>query len=297
MTPFDDHDRLDEHALRAHLRRLGASGIGVYLAGAGSGEGYALRADECRRILTIGAEELQGVVPVRAMGVEPRTAREMIEFSEVVAASGLEAMQVYSLDGGHGNAPNPDEMHAYYTDVLDEISMPVILSTHYSVGYFIPVELIDELLRRYDNIVGINCTTPDWTYLVRTIDMVAGRAEIHVGGPMQSLGALALGATGYLSSVANIAPRLCVSVTDRWDAGDEAGAAEAYAKVMRLFTMNMSFTAIVGVKAALNLLGLPGGSPRRPRLPAPAAQVAMLAEVLDELEIRDIEGLDRPFAG
>jgi len=33
---------LDEAGLRAHLGRLGDAGIGVYLAGSGSGEGYTL---------------------------------------------------------------------------------------------------------------------------------------------------------------------------------------------------------------------------------------------------------------
>ena len=63
---------MDEVALRGHLRRMAAAGIGVYLGGGGSGEGYVLSPDETRRLLQIGVEELQGKVPVRAMGVEPR---------------------------------------------------------------------------------------------------------------------------------------------------------------------------------------------------------------------------------
>ena len=50
---------------------MAAAGIGVYLGGGGSGEGYVLSADEARRLLQIGVEELKGKVPVRAMGVDP----------------------------------------------------------------------------------------------------------------------------------------------------------------------------------------------------------------------------------
>ena len=50
------------------------------------------------RIFAIAAEELKGKVPVRAMGVEPRTAAQMIDFLKLAADAGMEAAQVYSLD-------------------------------------------------------------------------------------------------------------------------------------------------------------------------------------------------------
>ena len=74
ITPFDAAGNLDEGAFRSHLQRLAASGIGVYVGGSGSGEGYTLTGQESRRLLEIAVEELKGKVPVRAMGVEPRLA-------------------------------------------------------------------------------------------------------------------------------------------------------------------------------------------------------------------------------
>ena len=58
LTPFTEDGDLDEPGLRAHLRRLGVAGIGVYLAGSGSGEGYTLTRDERRRVFDVGVEEL-----------------------------------------------------------------------------------------------------------------------------------------------------------------------------------------------------------------------------------------------
>jgi 4-hydroxy-tetrahydrodipicolinate synthase len=290
ITPFDQEERLDEAALHRHFRRLAESGIGVYVGGGGSGEGFTLNPEEARRVLQIAAEELKGRVPVRAMGVEPRTAQQMIDFSRAVADAGLEAMQIYSLDMGHGNVPRQYELERYFSDILSVVRLPVILSTHMSVGYQLPIELISELVARYDNIIGVNCTNPDVTYLLRLLDRLDDAIEVHVGGPMQALTALAFGASGYLSSEGNLAPRLCVSVVERYKSGDLAGCDDAYAKVMRIFTMAMQHGGIRCTKAALTLLGLPGGVPRRPQLPITEPSILSdISAVIEEIGLRDIE--------
>ena len=213
LTPFDEHERLDLDAFRHHLRRMRTAGIGVYVGGGGSGEGYTLSLDETAAVLRAAAEELQGHVPVRAMGVEPRSAHEMVQLASMVADAGIDAMQVYSLDAGHGRMPRPDELETYFCDILDALPVNAVLSTHQSVGYWLQIDSLKRLVDRYDNIIGINVTNNDVTYLVRVIEAVGDRIEIHVGGAMHGLTALALGANGFLTSEANLAPKLTQSVT------------------------------------------------------------------------------------
>lgn len=291
ITPFTADGTLDEAGLRGHLARMRDAGIGVYLAGSGSGEGYTLTTDELERVLTIGAEELLGHVPVRAMGVEPRSADQMIELGRVVAATGLEGMQLYSLDQGHGNRPTKRELEAYLRDVLDAVSVPVVLSSHQSVGYALSPELIATMVREYDHVVGVNCTNPDVTYVLRVIEAVDGRVDVHVGGPMQAVTCLALGGQGFLSSDGNLAPRLCVSVVERFATGDLAGCHDAYRTLMRLFAATRDLGGIVATKAALALLGLPGGVPRRPRLPADDDTTERVRRlIVDALDLETLEG-------
>jgi 4-hydroxy-tetrahydrodipicolinate synthase len=291
LTPFTEDGALDDGALRAHLRRLRASGIGVYLAGSGSGEGYTLTREERRRVLDIGAEELGGSVPVRAMGVEPRAAAEVIELAEDAVAAGVDATQVYSLDLGHGYLPTPDEQRTYLRTVLDHAPGALVLSTHQSVGYHYETELLDTLLGEYPNVVGINVTHRDLVYVAEVVDAVAGRVDVHVGGPMHALGATALGATGYLSSEGNLAPRLCVSVIDHLDADDRDRAAHAHRRVMELHQATQALGGIVGAKAALRLLGAAGGWPRPPRLPVAPERAQSLVDVMERLGVTTSEGL------
>jgi len=291
LTPFTEDGELDDAGLRAHLGRLRASGIGVYLAGSGSGEGYTLTRDERRRVLEIGAGELAGLVPVRAMGVEPRTAAEVIELAEDALAAGLDATQVYSLDLGHGYVPTADEQRTYLRTVLDHAPGDLVVSTHQSVGYHYEPALLDELLANYPHIVGVNVTHRDLVYVAEVVDVVAGRVDVHVGGPLHALGATALGATGYLSSEGNLAPQLCVALVDRIDAGDPDDAVRLHQQVMEVHDATQALGGIVGAKAALRLLGAPGGWPRPPRLPVAPERAQSLVDVLDRLGVSEREGL------
>jgi 4-hydroxy-tetrahydrodipicolinate synthase len=294
LTPFDQEERLDEAALRAHLRRLGESGIGVYVGGGGTGEGFTLDLDEVRRVCHIAKEELHGKVPVRAMGHEPRTAKQLIEYAKVVEEVGLEAFQVYSLDPGHGRLPGEQDIEGYLTDVLSAISMPCVVSVHRGVHYIPSARLIKRMIDRFDHIIGVNCTTDGWPnglgYLGELIDLVGDKVEIHVGGPVFALNALALGATGWLSAEGNIVPRLTVSTTDHHNAGRLAERDAAFAKIFHL-ERALSRYGWGFMKAALSHLGLPGGHLRRPRTPLPDEQLLEVARLLEELDILSVDGL------
>ena len=293
LTPFTEDGALDEAGLRAHLRRMAAGGIGVYLAGSGSGEGYTLDRDERRRVLEIGAEELAGTVPVRAMGVEPRTAAEVVTLAEDAVAAGVEATQVYSLDLGHGYVPTADEQRTYLRTVLDRAPGDLVVSTHQSVGYHYDAALLDEVLTAYPRVVGLNVTHRDLVYVAEVLDTVNGRVDVHVGGPLHALGATALGASGYLSSEGNLAPHRCVELVELLDADDRDAATRVHQQVMEIHQATQALGGIVGAKAALRLLGAPGGWPRPPRLPVAPERAQTLVDVLVRLGVADQEHLGR----
>ena len=295
ITTFDNQYRLDEVALREHLRRLGDAGVGVYLAGGGSGEGFALELGEMRRIFEIGAEELSGRVPVRAMGFEPHRASQLREVLLAAQEAGLDAVQVYSLDGGHIFKPGPEEMRSYYADVLEGIDVPLVLSTHPSVGYSLPSTLIEELCRER-NVIGINVTTNEIPYLADQIALLRdngwleSRISVHVGGEMHGLTNLALGGQGICSSMGNLVPRLLARMHSSYEAGDLRDAESSFVRLLEIY---VAFTKLGGsraLKVALDLLGFAGGPPRHPRLPVPDSVKPEISRLLDHFEIRESEG-------
>ena len=105
ITPFDDDGEIDWDGTRAHWQRLKDAGIGVYVGGGGSGEGHALLEHEVDGLLALASKELVGSVPTRAMGVEPRTARQMIEFGRKV--QGPRPRRDADLLARHGSPRHP----------------------------------------------------------------------------------------------------------------------------------------------------------------------------------------------
>jgi len=287
ITPFTDSGALDDAALRAHLRRMDAAGLGVYVGGGGSGEGFTLADDEMRRLLDVAAETLDG--RVRAMGVEPRTAAQMIAFTETAAAAGVEACQVYSLDPGHGHRPTMAEVERYFTEVLDACPLPAVISTHQSVGYRIPVPMLKDFVARFPGVIGVHCSHPDVAYLTALVDTFGDRVDIRVGGALQAMTALGVGAHGFLSSEANLAPRLCASFCDAVARNDLVAATDTFSVLARLFDLLYGNGGIRVTKAVLGRVGLPGGAVRPPQLaPGPDVVDRVLAQVrawgIDELD-------------
>ncbi len=172
ITPFTADGALDEAGVRAHLRRMAAAGIGIYVGGGGSGEGFTLSDAEMHRLLAVASDELDG--RVRAMGVEPRTAQEMVAFTHTAAAAGVEACQIYSLDPGHGHRPTMAEVEHYFDAVLGDCPVPAVVSTHQSVGYRIPVPMLEALVARHPGVIGVNCSHGDVMYLAALVGRASG---------------------------------------------------------------------------------------------------------------------------
>jgi 4-hydroxy-tetrahydrodipicolinate synthase len=174
---------------------------------------------------------------------------------------------------------------------LSEITVPAVLSTHFSVGYFVPVDLLARITRQFDHVIGLNVTNPDINYLIEVSDAIDDHIELYTGMTTQALTALALGASGYLTSEANIVPRMCMAVIERFRAGDFAGTMAAYDRLLRFSEqLYRGAGSMRATKAALGLLGWAGGIPRRPRLPlSDDAALARLQQVIDSFDIRASE--------
>lgn len=292
ITPFGAKGELDEAAFRAHLRRLRDVGVCVYVGGGGSGEAYTLTREERDRVFAIAVEELKGRVPVRAMGCEPRQASEMIDYIQAAERAGLDAAQIFSLEIGHGAKPTMQEMDAYYSTVIEATSLPVYLSSHRTVGYFLPIDLVESLVGRYPGIAGIAYGGTDITYLAELIARVGDRIEVHCAGPGMALSVLGLGGNGFMGGEGNLSPQLVANVIAAYRAQDSEQLRTSFAKLIAVNALDTRFggtpSSMRAMKPLLNAFGLPGGTLRAPRLPISSDK---LDELIDAVLRLDLPGM------
>lgn len=293
ITPFAADGSLDEVAYRQHLGRMRAAGLGVYVGGSGSSEGHSLTADERTRVLQIAVEELKGHVPLRAMGCEPHIARDMVGYVQEVERLGLDAVHIYPIDIGHGAKPNVKEMLAYYDTAIGATTMPVILSTHHSAGYLLPIDVVETLIERYAHVRGIVCATSNLLYMAEMVRRVGGQIEVHCGGPANGAFILSIGGAGFLSNESNFAPHLAADAIAAFKARDLAAFTRSYTLLIALHEINGRYggSSMRAMKPLLNAYGLPGGMLRPPRLPIDAETVE---KIVAEVTALGISGLPAP---
>ncbi len=274
VTPYDEAGRLDDAAVVSLVESIASQGVGLAIGTASPGEGFALSLEETERFYNTVVATAAGRVPVCAMGVEPRNANQLRPIIRIAEQAKIDVMQLYTVDPGHSMKLTDRELERYFRALLDEMRIPAAISTHIYNG-LVPLSVLGRLLDAYPNIATIHCTS-EVNYLHQLVQLVAGRCEILVGGPMQALSTLAIGGQGFLCSEGNIAPVVCGELQAAIRAGDLAAAKLAYRRVNGVFSLNIWPGGTVRfLKTAMRLLGIPGCFTRPPfeHLDAAAAQI------------------------
>jgi 4-hydroxy-tetrahydrodipicolinate synthase len=293
-TPFTSNGDLDEEGFRGHLRRMVASGTAVYLGSPGSGEGHALSLQELRRVYEIGVQECKGRVPTYANPPESRTAKAMLERCKEATNIGVDVVQVYQVDGGHGMRPTFGEQERYYKTILDGLDYPVALSMH-GVSTFLPSPaLFRELCHAYPQIVACNMIGfgASFEYFVAMRDAIGSEINFFTGwaNVMESL---SLGAKGILAAEANLTPYLCRSVIAHFLRGENKECGEAVANLARVaeIVSRWASSSARWVKMGMRVLGLPGGSGvlREPYLLPPTSELDEMSKAFRDLGLEAIE--------
>lgn len=121
MTPFDEHDRIDEDILRAEIEfciQAGARGIVTPVM---VSEFFYLSEEERRTMIRIPVEQAAGRVPVVAncAAVNTPLAVSYARYAEEVGADAVIAMPPYI------HRPDWERIFAYYQAISDAVSVPV----------------------------------------------------------------------------------------------------------------------------------------------------------------------------
>lgn len=261
VTPFNS-DELALDDLRFNLRRLNQTGLTGYLALGSNGEFRSLTDEEQIRVLEVFAEEKADKVVMVGTGCE--STRQTIEKSKRVCEMGFDYVSVLTpcyfpkqIDG--------TALKRHYEKIADAVELPVLLynAPGFTGGMKIPVQTVLDL-SRHPNIVGMkDSSTEGPAQFLARLDP-AEDFYVLSGSANFFYPCLHLGASGGVISIANVLADLCCDLYSLFTLGHYDQARELHFKLARLNQAISGVWGVAGVKAAMDIVGFKGGSPREP---------------------------------
>ncbi|MET8976937.1 dihydrodipicolinate synthase family protein [Streptomyces sp. NPDC004539] len=277
-TPFAADGRIDEKTLRLLVDRSVDAGVDGVVACGSTGEFAAMSADERRLVVETVVDQTAGRVPVIAQTGALST-REAVELSRHAAEVGASVLMVVAP---FYEPLTPDETSRYLRTVAASVDVPVMLyNLPAATGVNLSPDTIGQLAREVENIRYVKDTSGDMAQAGQLIRYHGDVVSTFVGWDSLLLQAIAEGAAGVMSGVANVIPGELVSVYRALRDGDLARGRAEWARIYPLVDAFLSVPFVQAVKAGLGAAGVAAGGPREPLLAldeATAARIAALVE-------------------
>jgi 4-hydroxy-tetrahydrodipicolinate synthase len=277
VTPFlRENEALDETAFRRLIRHCLPHVNGVVTSGT-TGEFNYLTREEQRRLLEIALEETGGKPVIAGCGASGTA--EAIALAEDAKAIGATAVLVVTPYFLH---PSDKGVYQHFHDIATTVDIPLILyNIPQVVDRYLPREVVEDLAD-LPNVVGVKDSSGNLTYTMELLEYVGDRIDILVGHDEVVLPALAGGVSGVILASAQVYPEVWQAVIQFVKEGNLVAARKAQREVQKLSRIFCRHGGGVAVKAALRMMGLDVGVPRRP---LKAVGGALLHETRAEIEL------------
>ncbi|WP_369257595.1 4-hydroxy-tetrahydrodipicolinate synthase [Streptomyces sp. R35] len=279
ITPFTEAGALDLDGAQHLADRLVSDGCdGLVLSGT-TGESPTTT-DAEKSALVRAVREAVGERASIVAGVGTADTRHTVELALEAEKAGADGLLVVTP---YYSRPPQDAVEAHFREIADASGLPLAL-------YDIPGRTgtriePDTMIRlaEHPRIVAVK----DCAYDLLGTQKVLARTELayYTGCDEYVLATRAVGGAGFISTVANVAPRQFRAILDAFDAGDTAGAARRQRQAVPLVESMMAggLPGTVTAKALLGALGLPAGPVRPPLRPADPARVDGLLAAYEQL--------------
>jgi 4-hydroxy-tetrahydrodipicolinate synthase len=275
VTPFDKDGAIDWDGvakLAQHLVDTGHDGIAV---NGTTGEAPTTKSSEKLEIIKVVKSVVGSKVKVLSGAGDNETSYtvEQAKRSQDAGADGILIVTPYY------NKPPQAGIEAHFRAVAAATDLPIMM---YDIpgrtGVEIESDTIVKLFETVDNIVALK----DAKGNIAATSWVIQRCGIPVysGDDILNLPFLSVGAVGFVSVCGHTVGRELKEMLNAWFAGDSARALEIHQQLLPVFTGTFRTQGAILTKAAMNLMGLPGGTTRLPLVDATPAQIEQLRKDL-----------------
>ena len=270
VTPFSADGSLDvagAQRLATHLLATGSDGL--VLSGT-TGEAPTTSDAEQDTLLRAVREAVGDATPLVA-GVGSFSTAHSIDLALAAEKAGADALLLVSP---YYSKPPQAGLVAHVTEIADATGLPVML---YDIPGRTAVPYTTETLLRlaeHPRVVAVKDAKDDLAAASRVI--AETDLAFYCGTDALNLPLLSIGAVGFVSVTAHVIGRELATMVERFDAGDLPAALAIHQRMLPVNTGFFRTQGVILVKAALGLIGLPGGPVRRPLVDATPEEVSQL---------------------
>ena len=274
VTPFKADGEIDWDGIEKladHLVKNGHDGIAV---NGTTGEAPTTKSSEKIDIIKV-VKKVVGPKVYVLSGAGDNETSYSVNQAQRVAEAGADGLLVVTP---YYNKPPQAGIEAHFRAVADATDLPVML---YDIPGRTGVEIESDTIVRLFEHPRITALK-DAKGNVAATSWVIKRCGIPVysGDDILNLPLLSVGAVGFVSVCGHTVGNDLKAMLNSWFAGDANKALEIHQKLLPVFTGTFRTQGAILTKAALNLMGLPGGTTRLPLVDATPAQIEQLRKDL-----------------
>jgi len=264
VTPFARKtEELDEAAFRQLIRHCQPHVDGVVASGTTGEFPYLTRAEQ-KRLIEIAREELKEGDSSNKLviaGCGASGTKQALALAADAQEAGADAILVVTPFFLH---PSDKGIYQHYYDIATQVDIPLILyNIPQVVDAYLPRTVVEDLADS-PNVIALKDSSGNLTYTMEVLEYAGDRIDLLMGYDEVVVPALAGGVTGLILASAQVYPEVWQKVMRLMDEGQIAEARTEQRRVQKLSRIFCRHGGGVAVKAALKMMGVGAGVPRRP---------------------------------
>jgi len=263
-TPFFEDESVDYEGIKTLVNYLADQGLHGIIAGGSTGEYTMMSVEERKGVIKAACEAGKGRIDVIA-GTGCSRACDTIALCNYAADCGADAALVITP---HYMVMTEDMLYDYYKTVAEGSKIPVIIY-HYSLATGVSLApAFVEKLAKLDNIAGIK-NTEDMDHTAKVIGLTQDidTFGVAIGYDSLAVANLCSGGDASMGVIHNIVPKTMERIYACIQENNVAEATKISKSLNELVMLTEAEPYPGPAKVALELMGLPGGLPRKPIAP------------------------------
>jgi 4-hydroxy-tetrahydrodipicolinate synthase len=274
VTPFAADGSIDWDGVARLAHHLADHGHDAIAVNGTTGEAPTTKSSEKLEIIKVVKSAVGSRVKVLS-GAGDNETSYTVEQAKRSADAGADGLLIVAP---YYNKPPQAGIEAHFKAVAAATDLPIMM---YDIPGRTGVEIESDTIMRLFEVPNIVALKDAKGNLAATSEVIARSGiPVYSGDDILNLPFLSIGAVGFVSVCGHTVGNELKAMLDAWFAGNTARALEIHQKLIPVFKGTFKTQGAILTKAAMNLMGLPGGTTRLPLVDATPAQIATLREDL-----------------